>query len=112
MNLMIASEFGSTDAVAIGWFHALSAGKGTTPLRAAPWPSAMFAHDPLCAWPVDPRQTASNVRLTRRVTAFRMGNTPRLIEYLSRTITLDSGPACTRKFRSLGVRPAIEREMG
>jgi hypothetical protein len=38
MKLMIASELGSTEALEMSWFHALSAGKGMKPFKLAPRP--------------------------------------------------------------------------
>ena len=39
MKLMIAAEFESTGSAEMSWFHRLAAGKGTNPLRLAPWPA-------------------------------------------------------------------------
>ena len=44
MKLMIAAEFGSTVALAIFWFHKLSAGKGRKPLRLPPCPTVTPLH--------------------------------------------------------------------
>ena len=42
--MIIAAEFGSTGALAIFWFHKLSAGKGKKPLRLPPWPKLIALH--------------------------------------------------------------------
>lgn len=44
MKLIIAAEFGSTAALAIFVFHALSAGKGRKPFRLPPWPVLIALH--------------------------------------------------------------------
>src|SRR5579863_9531783 len=44
MKLMIASELGSTGEPEMSWFQALLAGKGTKPLRLAPWPVEIPLH--------------------------------------------------------------------
>ena len=44
MRLMIAEELGSTELPEMSLFHALSAGKGNTPLRLAPAPVAIALH--------------------------------------------------------------------
>src|ERR1700682_2583238 len=55
---MKLAELASTGAVEISVFHALSAGKGTNPLRLVSWPTAMPAQVPLCA--VNGRQTIAS----------------------------------------------------
>src|SRR6185369_6960972 len=54
MKLMIAEEFGSTALAERSLFQALSAGKGSTPLRLAPAPTDMALHAEVFVEPVEP----------------------------------------------------------
>src|ERR1700733_5232761 len=73
MKLMIAAELGSTGALVISRFHALSLGKGRNPLRLAPRPRLMLLQ--VWAWDESDKKT----KYTRRVRNWkrRMGNTSR-----------------------------------
>jgi hypothetical protein len=54
MKLMIAVELGSTGALEISWFHKLSAGNGTNPLRLELWPRLIPAQLPGEGFPLVP----------------------------------------------------------
>src|SRR5690348_13059206 len=54
MKLMMADELGSTALAEMSLFHALSAGKGSTPLRLAPAPTDIALHAEVLVEPVEP----------------------------------------------------------
>src|SRR5579863_2932357 len=61
MKLMIASELGSTAALKMFWFHALSDGKGMKPFRLAPRPRLMPLHG-LCAYSGEQNRIVDRIR--------------------------------------------------
>src|ERR1700693_4225108 len=85
MKLMMLLELGSTGELEMSWFQALSAGKGTNPLRLAPRPRLIAEQDWVWA-AVEKRQSRREARIDRMSTS--VWETKTKAAQLEQTITV------------------------